>query len=246
MVGNTILLCLVKFGLLHRRKPGPVRASDFHSRFHLYRKPCFGVHSSHLLMVSFEKLFLAHHIFKEWTCLNYPIAVYGQVNWNLSLALIGRPVRVRSIRIGWCVVYTMRGWTGGGRPLPPPAPLPPLPPPRLPPFWSGARFARAKFSSPLPPPAPSSPSSLPSPPSFRPLFSLLPPPLLPLPLTLSAPSTIIVAYEVNVDGPNEATGDENGSGNRTRACDEQRSMACDDWSTGASGMGSRFNINLLK
>ena len=88
----------------------------------------------------------------------------------------------------------------GLSPLPPPY-LPPPAPHLPPPFWSGARFARAKFSSLpfflpspsscplfsllppplLPPPTPSSPSSS-SPPS-RPLFS-------PLPLTLSAPSQL--------------------------------------------------------
>ena len=76
----------------------------------------------------------------------------------------------------------------------------PLPPPRLPPpFWSGARVARAKFSSfPLPPffsPLSLLPPPLPSPllPPPAPLLpppspSPPPPPLLPLPLTLSAPS----------------------------------------------------------
>ena len=54
--------------------------------------------------------------------------------------------------------------------------LSPLPPPCLPaPFWSGARFARAKISSfPLPP--------------FFPSLSLLPPPLFPPP-SPSSPSS---------------------------------------------------------
>ena len=89
----------------------------------------------------------------------------------------------------------------GLSPLPPPY----LPPRLPPPFWSGARIARAKFSffplppfSPplsllppplLPPPSPSSPA--PSSPSSLPLSSPLPPLISPLPLTLSAPSFII-------------------------------------------------------
>ena len=91
-------------------------------------------------------------------------------------------------------VTIFEGVDRGVKASPPSRPLrptSPLPPPRLPPpFWSGARIARAKFSSfPLPP--------------FSPPLSLLPPPLLPppspssppsgplispLPLTLSAPS----------------------------------------------------------
>ena len=77
-------------------------------------------------------------------------------------------------------------WGGGqgGRPLPPPAPIPPPPAPSSPSSLLERRALRARkiflffppslFSSPLPPPAPSSPSSLP-------LFSPLPPPLLPPP-----------------------------------------------------------------
>ena len=66
-------------------------------------------------------------------------------------------------------LYNKWGGGQGGRPLPLPTPYLPLPSPRLPPpFWSGARFARAKLSSfPLPP--------------FSPPLSLLPPPLLPPP-----------------------------------------------------------------
>ena len=111
----------------------------------------------------------------------------------------------------------MRGWTGG-RPLPPPAPLPPPSHPLVSLLPSGAArawraqkfhlspslpfFLPSPSSRPLfsllpllPPPAPSSPSSLlpppllpppsPSSPPSRPLFS-------PLPLTLSAPSWIVV------------------------------------------------------
>ena len=86
-----------------------------------------------------------------------------------------------------------RYWWGGGqggRPLPPPAPLPPPSRPLVSLLPSGAaRASRAQTfplsppslsSSPLPPPAPSSPSS-------RPLFSLLPPPLLPPPAPSSPP-----------------------------------------------------------
>ena len=92
--------------------------------------------------------------------------------------------------------HHMGGGGQGGRPRPPPAPYLPLPPPCLPPpFWSGARFARAKFSSfPLPPffpplyllPPPLLPPPSPSSPSSRPLF-LFPPPLLPLPPPLLPP-----------------------------------------------------------
>ena len=71
----------------------------------------------------------------------------------------------------------MRGWTGGVGLSPLPPPYLPLPPPRLPPpFWSGARFARAKISS----------FSLPP---FLPPLSLLPPPLLPPPAP-SSPSSL--------------------------------------------------------
>ena len=101
-------------------------------------------------------------------------------------------------------------WGGGqgGRPLPPPAPLPPPSRPLvslLPP--GAARALRAQkfplfpslpFYSLLPPPAPSSPSSLPPPPLLPPPSPSSPPsrPLIsPLPLTLSA--TLIWRHWVN-------------------------------------------------
>ena len=76
-----------------------------------------------------------------------------------------------------CKLYIYEGVDRGEGLSPLPPPYLPLPPPRLPPpFWSGARFARAKNPlSPLPPFLP--PLSL-----LPPLFSLLPPPLLPPPL----------------------------------------------------------------
>ena len=77
---------------------------------------------------------------------------------------------------------TLWGGGQGGRPLPPPAPLPPPSHPLVSLLPSGARnFPPSLFFSPLPPPAPSSPSSLP-------LSSLLPPPLLPPPSPSSPPS----------------------------------------------------------
>ena len=103
-------------------------------------------------------------------------------------------------------VLLMMGVDSGVSLSPPLPPYLPPPAPRLPPpFWSGARFACAKFSSfpppslfssPLPPPAlfsllPPHFSLLP-PLSSLPLLSPLPPPHLPLPLTRSAPSLIFL------------------------------------------------------
>ena len=96
----------------------------------------------------------------------------------------------------------MRGWTGG-RPLPPPAPLPPPPAPCLPPpslerrAFRGAKFIFSfslppSFFSPLPHPAPPLPSSHPSSPSSGPFTSPSRPLISHLPLTLSAPSGIFV------------------------------------------------------
>ena len=83
----------------------------------------------------------------------------------------------------WILQALVRGWTGG-KASPPPAPLPPPPAPSSPSsLLSGARSARAKF-----PLSPSLPFFLPSP-SSRPLFSLLPPPLLPPPAP-SSPSSL--------------------------------------------------------
>ena len=103
-----------------------------------------------------------------------------------TLAMVCIMCQAKQKRDYLFIMVLIRGGGQGGRPLPPPRPLTsPLPPPCLPPaFWSGARFARATFSSfPLPPPAPSFPSSLP-------LFSLLPPPLLPPPSPSSPPSLL--------------------------------------------------------
>ena len=103
-------------------------------------------------------------------------------------------VQLKLSAFSHCPTYIWGCGQGVGfSPLPPPlSPLPSPPNPLSPSSLSrsGARFARAKFP-PSPffsPPAPSFPSSLP-------LFSLLPPPHIPLPpiishlpLTLSAPS----------------------------------------------------------
>ena len=92
----------------------------------------------------------------------------------------------------FCKVFHLWGGGQGGRPLPPPAPLPPPPAPSSLSSLLERRALRARktflfppsslSSSPLLPPAPSSPSS-------RPLFSLLPPPLLPPPAR-SSPSSL--------------------------------------------------------
>ena len=137
------------------------------------------------------------------------IIYWSKAVWLIDIYNTWNSNEYKHIRELWQVDNT-HIWGGGqgGRPLPPPAPYLPLPPPCLPPpFWSGARFARAKFSSfSLPPffpplslpPALSSPSSLPlllpppapSSPSSLPLFSALPPPSSPTSLLPCPPPHI--------------------------------------------------------
>ena len=86
--------------------------------------------------------------------------------WSIIIQCLPKG-KTRSLCWGWSLNTYMKGWTGGVRILPPPAPLLPSPIP-LSPF---SLLACKWFSS-----FPSLPFNLPSP--STPLFSLLPPPLL--------------------------------------------------------------------